>query len=229
MLRGGHWRRKDGLEQSMILSDPKITKSELEPVRLDQLNSEASLERVSLTNLDASNLKATNLSLDEATLEKVQFVEARLEKLSLMDTELKICDISAARCNDSSFIRVRITGGRMTGIDLSRSAIKDVVFENCKLNMANFRFAKLVRVQFINCQLSETDFQAAELNKVEFQTSYLEKAEFGQCKLSEVDVRSSQLLDIRGWHSLKGLVIDSTQLVGIAPQLAMELGLIIKE
>jgi uncharacterized protein YjbI with pentapeptide repeats len=123
---------------------------------------------------------------------------------------------------------VRIIGSRLTGIDLSRSTIKDVVFENCKLDMANFRFAKLTRVRFVNCALFETDFQAAELSGVEFQDSQLEKVEFHHCKLRAVDARTSQLFDIRGWQSLKGLTIDTTQLVTVAPQLALELGLTIE-
>jgi uncharacterized protein YjbI with pentapeptide repeats len=116
----------------------------------------------------------------------------------------------------------------MTGVDLSRSTLKDVVFKDCKLDMANFRFAKLTRVTFISCTLNETDFQAAELSEVVFEDCYLEKVEFGQSKVKQVDARTSQLYDIRGWQSLKGLIIDSTQLVMIAPQLAHELGLIIK-
>ena len=117
----------------------------------------------------------------------------------------------------------------MTGLDLSRSTLKDVTFEGCKLDMVNVRFAKLTRVQFIDCIMNEADFQAAELTDVAFQNSHLEKVEFGQCKLKSVDARSSQLFDIRGWQSLKGLTIDSAQLVSIAPQLAVELGLVIKE
>ena len=117
----------------------------------------------------------------------------------------------------------------MTGVDLSRSTLQDVIFEDCKLDMANFRFSKLKRVKFINCTFSETDFQAAELHEVSFGSCQLGKVEFGQAKIKQVDVRTSELYDIRGWQSLKGLVIDSTQLVMVAPQLANELGIVVKE
>ncbi len=201
----------------------------LELAQVRQLKTEASLERIMLVHVDATGLRASNLSLDEAILEKVSLIEARLEKLRLSDAELKTCDLSAARCSESSWIRVRARGGRMAGLDLSRSVINDVIFENCKLDMANFRFAKLTRVQFTDCSMRETDFQMAELNDVVFQTSHLEKTEFHQCKLKAVDARSSELVGIRGWQSLKGLTIDSTQLVTIAPQLALDLGLVIQD
>jgi uncharacterized protein YjbI with pentapeptide repeats len=213
----------------MKLNKPKLTKAGLNPISVRQLTAEASLEQISLAGADAGGLRAKNLGIDEATLEKVLLTEAKLERLSLSDAELKACDLSAASCSESSLIRVHVIGGRMTGIDLSRSTIKDVIFEGCKLDLANFRFTKLTRVQFIDCMMTETDFQAAELNEVEFQNSHLEKVEFGQCRIKGVDARTSQLFDIRGWQSLKGLKIDSTQLVAIAPQLAAELGLIIDD
>jgi uncharacterized protein YjbI with pentapeptide repeats len=213
----------------MKLAKPKITKATLTPADVRRFRPEATLEQVVIIHADLSNKRLKNVSLDEALLERVQAIEAHLEKLSLTDVELKACDFSAARCPESSVVRTHINGGRMTGIDLSRSSIKDVVFEDCKLDMANFRFAKLTRVQFIHCMMSETDFQAAELSEVEFQDSYLEKVEFGQCKIYNVDACSSELVNIRGWQYLKGLTIDPTQLIMVAPQLAFELGLKIKE
>lgn len=193
------------------------------------LKSEASLRQISLSHADVSGKQLHNLRIDEALFERVLFIESGLEKLRLSDVEFKACDFSAARCAESSLIRVRITGGRMTGVDFSRSTIKDTIFEDCKLDMANFRFAKLVNVQFINCQCSETDFQAAELTNVEFSDSYLEKVEFGQCKIKNVDLRTSELCNVRGWQSLLGVKIDSMQLAMIAPQLANELGLTVKD
>lgn len=208
---------------------PKLAKAALAAASISRLADEADLEQIIISYADASGLSAHGLSLDEAILERVLLTGAQLDKLSLADTEFKACDLSAAHCCESSLIRVRIAGGRMNGVDFSRSTIKDVVFEECKLDMANFRFAKLTRVQFLNCQLRETDFQAAELSGVRFQGSYLEKAEFGQCKIKNVDARSSQLIDIRGWQSLKGLTIDSMQLAAVAPQLALELGLAVED
>ena len=116
----------------------------------------------------------------------------------------------------------------MAGVDFSRSTLHDVVFEDCKLDMANFRFTKLKRVRFVNCMMNETDFQVAELSEVDFESCHLEKVEFAQCKIKQVDVRTSQLYDIRSWQSLKGLIIDPTQLVMIAPELANELGIVVK-
>lgn len=211
----------------MKLGNPTINKADLDVTDIDSLQPEARLEQVMLSG-EGVGLRASNLSIEESVLDRVRLIEAKLEKLSLGDVELKACDFSAAHCSESSLVRVRFNSGRMTGVDFSRSTLKDVVFEDCKLDMANFRFTKLARVKFINCMLHEADFQVAELQEVTFEGCRIEKVEFGQSKIKHVDVRTSQLYDIRGWQSLRGLIIDSTQLVIIAPQLANELGIIIK-
>jgi uncharacterized protein YjbI with pentapeptide repeats len=211
------------------LNKPKITRSALVACSVGQLIADADLEQIVLSNADASGLQAKSLNIDEAVLEKVLFVEAALEKLSLTDTLLKNCDLSATNCANSSLVRTHITGGRITGADFSHGVLKDVVFEDCKLDIANFRFAKLTRVHFLHCEMVETDFLGTELQDVVFQDCHIEKVEFHNAKIKHVDARTSQLLNIRGWQSLKGMTVDSTQLITIAPQLAAELGLIIED
>jgi uncharacterized protein YjbI with pentapeptide repeats len=214
----------------MKLRLPQIpAAADLEVISPARLGAEQAFERVRLQSGDASNLVAKGMNFDEALLEKVIFVSAALEKLSLDDAELRACDFSAAQCNDASWVRVRATSGRMSGIDLSRSVLKDVLFESCKLDMANFRFAKLTRVTFVDCVCDEADFQGAELHEVKFVSSHLEKTEFAQCKIKSVDARTSELIDIRGWQSLCGLKVDAVQLMTIAPQLAATMGIIVAE
>jgi len=214
----------------MKLQAPKIpNKSGLTASTVKQLIAETTIESIWLHDVDASGLIAKSLGIDEAVLEKVVLAGAKLERFSITDAELRGCDLSAAQCPHASILRTHIKGGRLTGIDLSRSMIRDVVFEGCKLDMANFRYATLERVSFVDCMLTETDFQAAELSIVSFATSTLDRVEFGHCRLKDCDVRTSQLLAVRGWQYLKGLSVDSTQLIAIAPQLALELGIIIKD
>jgi len=91
--------------------------------------------------------------------------------------------------------------------------------------MANFRFAKLQGVVFEDCELNEADFQMAELREVTFTNCTIERGIFTQCTISNVDARSSELRGIHGWRYLRGLIIDHSQLITIAPELANDLGL----
>ena len=74
----------------------------------------------------------------------------------------------------------------------------------------------------------ESDFLSAILHDVQFESCTLEKTIFDQVKCKQVDLRSSELLELSGWSSLRGAIIDSVQLAAIAPYLAQELGISIR-
>jgi uncharacterized protein YjbI with pentapeptide repeats len=211
------------------VTPPKIPpRGGLEPADVRFLKTDTSLEQVSITG-DASGIIAKNLRLDEVLLERVNIMEAKLEKMGLSDVIIKGCDLSAARAPESSLIRIHVWGGRASAIDLSRSVLKDVTFEDCKMDMANFRFGTLARVRFVGCTLTDADFQGAELHDVIFEDCHLERVEFSAVRARNLNVPGSQLIDLRGWRSLKGLTLDSAQLMAVAPQLALALGMKLKD
>ena len=193
-----------------------------------RLGPEMNVERVKVELVEAAGGSAPNASLDEAVLIKPQLQGAHLGKLHLTDCLVQAGDFTAAHCAETAWLRVRVTGTRFGGTDCSRSLLQDVTFERCKLNLANFRFATLKRVRFVDCDLSDADFQGADLQHVSFVDSLLAKTIFDRVKLKAVDARSSQLIDLRGWESLRGLVVDDLQLAAIAPQLAVAFGLIVE-
>lgn len=172
---------------------------------------------------DISLLVAKSFAASELRLEKVNCSQVRLEKTNFADVEFLNCDVTAASFAEASWRRVLLQDCRGSGMQLPGSTLKDVTFSSCKLDLANFRFAKLHNVRFQDCQLSEADFYAAELRSVEFRHCSLQKTQFSEAKLHQVDLRSSNILGLAGIASLSGAIIDSAQLLGIAPLLAAEL------
>lgn len=189
------------------------------------LEREAHFERIILRGLEAPNKAAQKMKFDETALDRLMLINAALDSVTMLDTEVRGCDFSAAGLGSGSLNRVRFTNCRMAGVDFSRSTLKDITFVGCRLDMANFRFAKLKSVKFEDCTLIETDFQGGELMKAAFESCTIERAIFDQCKIIDVDARSSEIRDIRGWRYLQGLTIDHAQLATIAPELARDIGL----
>ncbi len=213
----------------MILQKPKVIESLLAKGKPTDITADAIIGNVLFKDVDAREAQAGGSSFDEVVFTNAIFAGTKLDKASFTDVITDHCDFSSTICTDGSWTRVVNAAGRMTGIDVSKCTMKDVVFRGCKLDMANFRFAKLTRVQFVDCVLGEADFLGAELSQVGFQSCVLEKVEFSQAKLKQVDARSSHIVDIRGWQSLKGLIIDQVQLMEVAPQMAQALEIEIKE
>jgi uncharacterized protein YjbI with pentapeptide repeats len=192
------------------------------------LKSDARFDRVILRGFDALNHDAQKMKFDEVALDRLVLVNAALDGIAMLDTEIRGCDLSAAVLSAGSLNRVRFTNCRMAGVDLSRAQLTNVTFASCRLDMANFRFARLEGVMFEDCTLIESDFQVGELTNVTFSNCTIERAIFDQCKVRHVDARTSELHEIQGWHHLRGLTIDHTQLISIAPELASELGITVK-
>jgi len=171
---------------------------------------------------------AKALSLDEVILERPILVGAKIEKMTARDLIIRGGDLSACRAWESSLLRSTLHDCRMTGWDINKGICKDVLFEDCKLDMTNFRFTKLTRVTFRRCILTEADFLQAQLHDVLFEDCHIERAEFGQATFKNVDFRSSELINISGWQYFKGVTIDHAQLLSAALYLAQEIGIIVE-
>jgi uncharacterized protein YjbI with pentapeptide repeats len=211
----------------MKISAPRLA-SQLELATIEEFL-DGDLEDVLLQDVDATNCLVTSLNMMGVRVEKGIFTAAQLERIGARDLAVRHCDFSAAHLASGAINRAEFNDCRMTGVDFNKTALHDVTFRDCKLDMANFRFADLRRVRFVDCLFVESDFLNATLHDVQFESCTLEKVVFDQAKCKQVDLRTSQLVELSGWSSLKGAVIDTAQLMAIAPYLAQTIGVIVKE
>lgn len=212
----------------MKIQPPKL------PVQLDELSTpllhnDEIFEDVRIVGLEAIGLQATNVSFDECELNKPLLSGARLEKLQLRDVRVIGGDCTATNVSDGGSLRVSFNDVRMTGFDASRSTYKEVSFKNCKIDMANFRFAKLKNVRFEDCNLTDCDFQSAELINVVFRNCTLQKVLLSNALCKQVDMRTSSIDNLIGWKSAAGVTIDSVQLMHVAPEFAQELKITVSD
>lgn len=214
----------------MIATLPQLPANLEELKNLKQLiMRDETLMSAVLCNEDIGQINAKSFSASEVKLEKLTATSAILERTSFSDIEVANSDLIAVKFSGASWRRVRLQGSRCSGIQLQNSILTDITFADCKLDLANFRFSKLTNIHFKDCVLDEADFYSAELHKVTFQNCSMNKTEFSGSKLKTVDLRSSDILNISGVASLAGSTIDSMQLMAIAPILANELRISVKD
>lgn len=186
------------------------------------------LARVHVRDADWSNVTSPRLQLDVVVLERVQLTLASLREGSWMDVRVTGAEASGLDIAGLTGRRIEVTTSRMSGVIMSESNLRDVVFRGCKFNLANFRFAKLQSVLFDDCDLTEADLSGAVLAGVTFSRCQLRRTDFDAAVMSDVDVTTSELLDPKGVRGLGGVTIGYDQLAGLAPQLATELGIKLK-
>ena len=80
---------------------------------------------------------------------------------------------------------VEFVGCRLLGFSTGAEGfLRDIVFRDCALQLAKFRFATCKAVRFEDCILEEADFQGADLAGVVFRNCDLRRAEMSGVTLA---------------------------------------------
>jgi uncharacterized protein YjbI with pentapeptide repeats len=121
--------------------------------------------------------------------------------------------------------RAELRNTRLTGAELGESAITDVVFADCRLDLAGLRNATLERVIFRDCRMEECDFYAARLSDVLFERCTLRQATFSAVTLARVELRGCDLAGLRGAEHLSGARLPFQDALENATLFATALGI----
>lgn len=193
------------------------------------LKKDETLRELHIQGSNAAGLSVKSAVLDDCRIQKCDFSKTTIQKLQLQDCRVEHCDMTACIFEDSAWHAVEVVGTRCSGIQLQKSLIKNTLFKDSKLDFANLRFARLENVIFESCVIGQMDLYSAQLKNVLFVGCVIEAVEFSEAKLQRVDLSGATIVSLRGVTGLKGAIISPEQLIQIAPYLAQELGLVIKD
>jgi uncharacterized protein YjbI with pentapeptide repeats len=203
--------------------------SDLKEVHIEALQPIDSYLGLRITDTAIHDAVAAGVSFEGCKLDEIEISSSKLRKSSFQDVICSKCLLFGSDFDSSGWLRVKFNSGTASGVIVSGSSLRDVMFVNVKLNLANFRASKLIDVQFKDCDLSEADFQGAYMKNVSFSGCDLAGVEFSKCEMKAVDLRGSDISSIKGAASLKGAKLNSVQLIGITSLLASEIGIEIED
>jgi uncharacterized protein YjbI with pentapeptide repeats len=168
-----------------------------------------------------------------------RFLECRFERccvegLSMRRARLVDCllaDVFGASVDfaDSTWRNSRITGGRLGALTLSGAAWTDVRVRGVKLGFVNLAGARLEDVAFEECEIGSLDAGSAQLRSVAFVDCAVAELNVAEATLSKVDLSGARLKTLVGVESLRGAIIGRDQLLDLAPLLAAQLGVEVRE
>lgn len=160
------------------------------------------------------------LSITSSRVRSSRLGAATIE--SLTDSVLEHCDCANAEWSNLRVRRAEFRECRGTGLGLGGATLTDVVFADCKLNLACLIGATLERVRFERCDLREADFDGAELSGVVFRGCELGGARLVRTPLARVDLRESRLGGVVFSPELvAGCTIDEAQAATFAAALGL--------
>jgi uncharacterized protein YjbI with pentapeptide repeats len=163
-------------------------------------------------------------AFSDVTFEGLRGRKSRFSEVWLRDVRLLSADLA-----DSSWLDVTFVGCAAAGVQAFGASLRRVTFHECKLDSVNFRTAVLAEVTFENCLVRDVDFGSATVKRARFPGSTLTRADFSRATLEKVDLRGAELDITAGFESLRGAIISTPQLMSMAPTLAHQLGIQVKD
>jgi uncharacterized protein YjbI with pentapeptide repeats len=168
---------------------------------------------------------AHDLRLAEVRLDNVDLAGCVAPGAQLVDVVVHDGSWANARLHEATLGRVAASGVRATGLDLTESTLSDLVFTDCRLDLALFRFARLERVAFVDCRLGEADFHGATIASARFERCSLARATFAAATLGSTEIRACDLTELDDVDRLRGVRMPWPDVVQIAGLLASAAGI----
>ena len=113
----------------------------------------------------------------------------------------------------------------MTGVQWTRGTINDVVFRDCRIDLATFAGTTFERVSFEGCMLAQAEFREALLRSVRFEHCDLTEADLTGLRIDRCELRACTLDGLAGVERLRGAAMPWADVVGHAGLLAAALGI----
>lgn len=177
-----------------------------------------------LSHQDASDARFLECRLCRCRLDGVSLQRTRIIDSLLTDNQAASLDLA-----DSTWRQSVLADGRLGSVVLTGATWSGIRVRDTRLGFVNLAGARLESVIFERCEIGTLDLRLAELRSVTFVDCSLETLDIVGASLQDVDLTGATLRSLAGVESLRGSVITSGQLLELAPVLAAELGIAIRE
>jgi uncharacterized protein YjbI with pentapeptide repeats len=212
---------------------PLKTEQKIRPPRLPKKMSSKELqggqvqshERYTSLALAGTNLMsqvATHPAFEESSFNQVRLTGSEFEEIQLDDMRLVNCDLATAHWYKATWHRVELVGCHMTGFLAGEALLQDVVFKDCLIDLAHFRFSSFSAVRFEGCDLHEADFLETDMSAVSFVRCNLRQAELSGTRLAGVDLSTCNIDGAHlGVNELKGATLNITQAMALVESMGI--------
>lgn len=191
---------------------------------------------------------------NELLHESTRFGGLDLSGRDLSDSVFEDCEFDQVTANDTEFrssrwLRTSFSGMNAPVLRASRTVLRQVRFESCRLGAAEFYDATLENVVFSHskitwlnlgsstvkdvlirdCTIDELDLGQAKVERVALENVQVGSVNFSGARMRHMDLRGAQLRSISGLESLRGTVIAPEQLHSLAELFAAHHGITVRD
>jgi uncharacterized protein YjbI with pentapeptide repeats len=151
-------------------------------------------------------------SIEGCIWRSVTLSDPKAQRLRLRDVRIETSDFANIDMTGAALERVEFLATRLTGAICSEGQWKSVLLQECKLDFALFRMARLEQCVFEKTNLAEADFYGANLTGAIFRGCDLSRVDISHATLTGADLRDCRLDGMRGTpDAMDGLIISPDQ------------------
>lgn len=157
---------------------------------------------------------ADSISLIGATILDVDIADIRVASLSLRNAGIR---------------RLRIAGGRIGTLDVSGTRIDELELRDLRVDYLNLGGAKGTDLLFSGCTIRTLDMPQAELTRVRFDDCRSNEVDPRGLRATDVDLRGLDAAAFVSANGLRGATLTTFQVQQLAPTLAADAGIHVKD
>lgn len=178
-------------------------------------------------DVDLSGGDAEAVEFERCVFRAARLAGARLHRVTISGCVVSSVDWSNVDGTGGTIDGTRVAGSRMTGLSWPDGLVRDAVFEECRLDYSNWRFAAFDAVRFTGCNLGGADFSGADLRGASFAGCDLSGAQFSAATMDGARFRGCDLAGVGGIASFRGARVHRDDLLSLAGVLAADAGIVI--
>ncbi|QLD10431.1 hypothetical protein [Microbacterium oleivorans] len=169
-----------------------------------------------------------------ARLSESRLVAASVDRLDLTGAVLAdvvIDDPAAAEivARDGSWRSVRLSGGRIGTLDLSRGRWDGVLLRGVRVDYLSVPASTLRDVTFSGCRIGTLDAPGAVLERVRFEDTAVDEFDTREMRSTDLDLRGLDVLAFTDVRALREATMSERQVEAHARALATALGIDVQE
>jgi uncharacterized protein YjbI with pentapeptide repeats len=184
----------------------------------ESIKEDSTISGISCSNMIVEHRDYPSIEIRKSFFENMSFDHCNFEKASFVDVIFQVCDLSNSQFKGAYFERCQFNHCKGVGIDMSKTLLKHVSFEQSNLQYAYFEYAKLNDIEFNQVNLTEVSFSEAQFKNFSAHQSKFINNNFFKTVLDKIDFSDNDFINpIVSNHpiELKGVILNSMQAVDL--------------
>lgn len=171
-------------------------------------------------DVDAAYARIAECVFAPATLDRLD-----LRGATLVDVEIEDLRATSLLATDGSWRAVRLRGGRIGTLDLSRARADRVELRGARIDYLTLGQAEANDILFTGCSLGALDVPLAKLERVRFEDCRVDEVDSRELRARDLDLRGLEALAYTDPASLRGATLSARQTELLSDSFATALGI----